>query len=693
MQRIILLLMLAQAPLLASSIPLLSNSTTTLPSPLSTTQSTCAGSAPPTNVPSTTFPVTVPAQPGGTSGPVIGQPAWDYTNLNQTNNGPLHLSVSTTGGNKSSLLLYGVMLEDIDHSIDGGLYAETIQNRAFQDRTMEGWYAVNGACMGLTTELPLSDALPNSLRVEMKGPGEGFANEGWWGLSVRPVAYNISFWARTSSDVKNFTVKTALISAADQSHEWVSTEVALAGGPDWTYYTATLTPAIAAPDTNNLFVITSTSSQSATVQFNLISLFPPTYNNRTNGVRPDLMQNLLDLNLKHCRIPGGNNLEGQTVARRWKWNETIGPLTTRPGRPGDWGYYNTDGMGLFEWLTFCEDLVGADGGTILGVYAGYSLGGESVPEEALQPFIDDILRELEYVLGAPDSAYGSLRVRDGRTSPWNVQYIEIGNEDWFSNTYAYRWPAFYQALKATYPDKTFIATTTKGIQLPAGVQFDQHFYGDSRNFLGLFSAWDTWPRDNGTDVIVSEYSVQRFDNQTFSPWPFMQASVAEAVMGLGIERNSDVVKTQMYAPFLSNLHYDREGKPRLISFDADPAQTVLSSSYWVLKLLASTHPADARVLEVEGSVPVHPLYWTASLDVGTAAVYVKVANAGEGEQVVSTNLQCGTASVVEGEKLARNTPEEKGTVGIEELEVGTGEDGGSRVTMPGWSVAVLTCGE
>lgn len=171
----------------------------------------------------------------------------------------------------------------------------------------------------------------------------------------------------------------------------------------------------------------------------------------------------------------------------------------------------------------------------------------------------------------------------------------------------------------------------------------------------------------------------------------MEGSVAEAVMSLGIERNSDIIETQMYAPFFSNLHYNREGKPRLISFDVDPGQTVLSTSYHVLKLLATTHPKNARTLELKSDVGVHPLYWTASLDEDVGTVYVKVANAGEKEQVVSVNLKCGEGKVVAGERLLKNTPKEKENVGIKDLLINTREDGTSDATMPKWSIVVLTC--
>lgn len=42
------------------------------------------------------------------------------------------LTVKSTGGNATSPYAYGLMFEDINNSGDGGVYAELVQNRAFQ---------------------------------------------------------------------------------------------------------------------------------------------------------------------------------------------------------------------------------------------------------------------------------------------------------------------------------------------------------------------------------------------------------------------------------------------------------------------------------------------------------------------------------------------------------------------------------
>lgn len=59
---------------------------------------------------------------------------------------------------------------------------------------------------------------------------------------------------------------------------------------------------------------------------------------------------------KFLRFPGGNNLEGTTIPNRWKWNETIGPLKDRPGRGTPWSYHETSGLGLVEYMEWCDDL-------------------------------------------------------------------------------------------------------------------------------------------------------------------------------------------------------------------------------------------------------------------------------------------------------------------------------------------------
>src|ERR1700722_18586672 len=109
----------------------------------------------------------------------------------------VRLTVDSHGGNASSPLTYGAMFEDINHSGDGGIYAELIQNRAFQGSTefpssLDPWEPVGDAVLTLqNTSAPLSWALPTSVQVcsNQRAGTVGLSNPGWWGIDVKPQIY------------------------------------------------------------------------------------------------------------------------------------------------------------------------------------------------------------------------------------------------------------------------------------------------------------------------------------------------------------------------------------------------------------------------------------------------------------------------------------------------------------------------
>ena len=94
-------------------------------------------------------------------------------------------------------------------------------------------------------------------------------------------------------------------------------------------------PASAAQSTSNRFVIGFDNRgrhvpEGTSVWLQVVSLFPPTYRNRPNGLRPDLVELLKEIHPKILRFPGGNYLEGGTVATRFNWKMTIGRVWERP---------------------------------------------------------------------------------------------------------------------------------------------------------------------------------------------------------------------------------------------------------------------------------------------------------------------------------------------------------------------------
>ena len=86
--------------------------------------------------------------------------------------------------------LWGIFFEDINLSLDGGVYAEMVRNRSFEDRngnerdmTLECWHPVGSAEITLDSSLPISRK--NNYAVRVAGPqGSGIANEGYFGMGV-----------------------------------------------------------------------------------------------------------------------------------------------------------------------------------------------------------------------------------------------------------------------------------------------------------------------------------------------------------------------------------------------------------------------------------------------------------------------------------------------------------------------------
>ena len=345
--------------------------------------------------------------------------------------------------------------------------------------TLDGWSAIgDGVRLSLDLLHPLSDALQVSLQIDvpLNASGEvGFKNDGWWGIPVSPHMYSASFYCQTNGFRWNNTLTHFGVSLRDRKTDevFVNSTVPLdrSNAPvPWMHqhYSTQLLSNTTAPSVNNSFAITMNASEARgqTLYFNLISLFPETYKNRPNGLRKDLAEKLGAGAFRFLRFPGGNNLEGYSIARRWKWWETIGPLKDRPGRPGDWAYFNTDGLGLMEYMYWCEDMNLVP---VLGVYAGFSLdianydSGNStdsneLPISMMGPILQEALDELEFLTGGASTYWGSKRAEYGHAEPFEVPFVEIGNEDFFSHDYPARAEFMLQGLQARYPDVTYIYT-------------------------------------------------------------------------------------------------------------------------------------------------------------------------------------------------------------------------------------------
>lgn len=315
--------------------------------------------------------------------------------------------------------------------------------------------------------------------------------------------YNGSFYS-FGTYVGNFTA--SLVS--DTTNRTLASVTILSSSVanNWTHHTYELQPTADAANSNNSFLLTYDASSGDVLNFNLLSLFPPTYKDRANGNREDLSEALAGLNAKFFRIPGGNNIEGEAAGLQWNWTKTIGPLTERPGRYGDWGYENTDGLGLIEFILWSEEL-GLE--PLLALFAGYWLDATAAPEDELQQYIDSALNELEFLMGDSSTTWGAQRAALGYPDPFSIKFVEIGNEDHLTTTgldtyKSYRLKDFYDAINTKYPDLLLFSSNTEYVYESSGQ--DYHEYTLPNHFVGQFGYFDNFADSSGHPIVVGEFA-------------------------------------------------------------------------------------------------------------------------------------------------------------------------------------------
>ncbi len=571
----------------------------------------------------------------------------------------LKIETNKTVG-KVSPTLYGLMTEEINYSYDGGLYAELIRNRTFRNSWMgaEHWQLVEkgGAKASIKEDKTTgpSDALNYSLKLSVEKADAanpaGLENEGYWGIAVRPgTEYKCYFYAKTGSPA----VGAVTVQLVNDDTGKVAAEAATASLTDgWKKYEVVLkTPSAIKTSVANHFVLSV--AKPGDVWFSLVSLFPPTYKKRPNGNRVDIMEKLAAMKPAFLRLPGGNYLEGDTIAERFDWKKTIGETVDRPTHRSPWNYQSSDGMGLLEFLGWCEDL-GIQ--PVLAVYAGYSLKGEYVkPGAELEPYVQDALDEIEFVSGRADTKWGAERAKNGHPAPFVLHYVEIGNEDQFdkSGSYDGRYSQFYQAIKAKYPELQIIATDKITSMKPDVI--DDHYYKRKEEFFADVTHYDRTDR-NGPKIFVGEWATLEG-----APTPNFGAALGDAAWMTGMERNSDIIILSSYAPLLVNVN---PGGPQwgtnLIGYDA--LTSYGSPSYYAQVLFREYLGDEIVASSITGNGP--RLFYSVTRDSRNGKLFLKIVNAASDSQEIEIEL--GGADKVKREAelitLHGHTNEETNTI-------------------------------
>ena len=511
-------------------------------------------------------------------------------------------------GHTISPTLFGIFFEDINLSADGGLYPELVRNRSFEDAdSLQYWNFTsdNAKCKATVIKAnvqsrqpvpPLNSFNRKALLVEANGSFK-IENGGYFGMNaVQGGSYSFKLAARVT-DGYNSPLKISIVSS--NGNELASREIK---GFDekWQYYSLTLSPSGNDPKAH----LDISGRGSGKIYLDMVSLMPDkTWKN--HGLRVDLADAIDAIHPKFLRFPGGCWVEGDDFEHMNHWKNTIGNIDTRTPLWNIWGYNATHGLGFYEYLQLAEDL-GAE--PLYCINAGVS-HKEVTPIDQMGQWVQDALDAIEYANGSVTSVWGSIRAKSGHPKPFNLKYLEIGNENYGKDYFAnYEWIA--KAVLAKYPDMKLIANDWSGghpIE-PNPEYIDEHYYNNPDWFVLNATKYDNYDR-KGPKIFIGEYAVTSGSGNGN-----LRGAIGEAAWMTGMERNSDIVAMGAYAPLFCNADHKR-WPINLINFDSNRWYGL--PSYYVQEMFANNQGTVTLPISVEGGPAVETPNSSGRIGLGT----------------------------------------------------------------------------
>ena len=556
--------------------------------------------------------------------------------------------------------MYGVFFEDINFAADGGIYAEMVKNRSFEfTLPMMGWeepgsnrHSLN-VTSGRASVINMGDQPnPHYIQVQVNNPeAYKLINTGFRGMGVKANAvYNLTVMAKNAKGITkvHFTL-------VDKEGKVLGSSSITPSRESWKEYETSF----AASATEAKASLQVTFEGTGTIDLDMISLFPQdTWKGRKKGLRKDLVQLLADLDPGFLRFPGGCIVEGRTLARRYQWKKTVGPVEEREYLVNRWNtefkhkptpdYYQSFGLGFFEYFQLSEDL-GAEPLPILscGMACQFNTG-ELVPMDQLDPYIQDALDLIEFANGDASTAWGKVRADMGHPEPFNMKYIGVGNEQW-GPEYIKRYKAFETAIRAKYPNIVIVSGSGP---FPDGEYFDygweqlkdmkaeivdEHYYRSPEWFLENADRYDSYDR-KGPKVFAGEYAAQSKGIAKESNENTWKCALSEAAFMTGLERNAEVVVMTSYAPLFAHAEA-WQWTPDLIWFNN--LESYGTANYYVQKLFANNPGTELISITENGKAlsGQQQLYASAVSDKNTGELILKVVNTSAEAQTISSTFK------------------------------------------------------
>jgi alpha-N-arabinofuranosidase len=523
--------------------------------------------------------------------------------------------------NRISPLLYGQFLEFMYEGVKGGLHAELIRNRSFEEppnaiglsRHWERYPDDRNDDYALSFLWDESSSYPpkrrntidtgeprareHSVRVEA---GDGvIPRHGLYQSRIpvrRGVEYRGYLWLRTEKYAGKVTV--ALEADTDAGEIYATSDITIIAG-DWRKYDFVLKPS----KSDLLARFCVLFSGQGRVWLDQISLLPGDAG--AGGVRREVFELVQKLKPAFLRWPGGN------VAQDYRWPWGVGPRDQRETwtnlswknepEPSDFG---TD-----EYIRFAR-AVGAEPTITVNVEGR----GASVEEAAAW---------VEYCNGSASSKYGAIRAGNGHAEPYNIKLWEIGNEIWGSwvrghsnaETYARNYNRYVRAMRAVDPSIKFIAVGdndmnwNRTVLSLAGSDIDylaiHHYYG-RREVAG-----------DAMNLMARPLFYERFYDQVAQllrelvPQREIKVAINEWGLDLPIQRQYSM-ESGLYAARLMNV-FERQGDLIEMSAVSDMVNGwpggiiqagrhgVFVSPIYLVNQLYSEHKGNARLgVKLEG---------------------------------------------------------------------------------------------
>jgi len=574
-------------------------------------------------------------------------------------------------GAKINPAMWGIFFEDINFGADGGLYAELVKNRSFEfPDPLMGWMKINPSLakgeVTVRDDAPFNAANPHYVRIASEGTAPlGISNEGFRGMGVtKGETYNFSAQVRGVAEAPGLRVQ---LYGGDGT--LLDSVLINEFSTNWNKCTAALHPRDTDPKARLAVLVEGKGA----LDVDMVSLFPAhTWKNRLGGLRADMVQKLADLKPGFLRFPGGCIVEGSVLGRRYQWKNTIGPIEERRLLINRWNYeflhrptpdyYQSFGLGFFEFFQLCED-IGAEPLPILncGMACQFNSGELCAPED-LTHYIQDALDLVEFANGPADSVWGAKRAAMGHPEPFHLKMMGVGNEQW-GPQYIEHYTQFAKVLKASCPgiklisaagpdpgDDRFKFAWSKLRGLNADI-IDEHCYANPQWFFRNNHRYDHYD-PAGPKVFMGEYAAQSVGIVSPKNQNNLACALSEAAYMTGLERNAGVVRMASYAPLFGNVDA-WQWKPNLIWVDS--LRLYATPNYYVQQLFSCNRGDAVLPLKLSGveSSPngVQDLYASATHDDQTGEIIVKTVNPGANAEMVKIKLNGLTQIEPEGKAI------------------------------------------